>query len=127
MQVAVTCSLTASLKGARISSMLPSMVVIRSAAGSSHDLTFFFLQKRADVENGRFPGGWRSDWRTKRTVDGREEEEILAPVLSSADAALRRRSMDRRREWWNPQEQVNAAAASGSDQHFRHSRKKLKT
>lgn len=96
MQVAVTCSLTASLKGARISSMLPSMVV-RSSAGSSHLIVFLlFLQKRADVQNGRFLGGWRSDCRTKRTVAGRQDEEISALVLSSADAALRR-SMDRRR------------------------------
>ena len=53
--VSVTCCLTASLKGARISSMLPSMV--RPSASCSHKRCFFSLHKQTDVENGLFRGG----------------------------------------------------------------------
>lgn len=51
----LTCSLTASLRGARISSMFPS--IICPSASCSLGLVVFFLHKQTDVENVLFTGG----------------------------------------------------------------------
>lgn len=117
----VTCSLTASLNGARISSMLPS--IVRPSASCTHRLWlsffFFFLHKQTDVENGLFWVLLPRDRRASRTVDTGQTERSCVLVRSSADAALR--SMDRRNkraEWWNLRGQVSAASASRW--HFRH-------
>lgn len=115
----VTCSLTASRKGARISSMLPSMV--RPSASCTHRRWFLFLYKQTDVETCLFWVLLPRDRRASRTVDTGQRERSSVLVRSSADAALR--SMDRcnkRTEWWNRRNQVNVVSASRW--HFRQKR-----
>lgn len=73
--------------------MFPSMVCPFT---SSQALSFFFLCKQTDLENGLVLGGKLGKCRTELTVDTGQKVGITAVVLSSADAALRR-SMKLRR------------------------------
>lgn len=120
----VTCSFTASLNGARTSSILPS--IFCPPVISSHALLFFFLHKQPDRESALIGGEPHGRMGLDRTLGTARTVAICVPVLRrSADVALRTDSMDREEEqphsgteWWNPQKWVSDGGESG--RYFRH-------
>ncbi len=120
----VTCSFTASLNGARTSSILPS--IFCPSVVSSHALLFFFFHKQPDRESALIGGEPHRRMGLDRTLGTAQTVAICVPVLRrSADVALRRDSMDREEEqphrgteWWNPQKWVSDGGASV--RYFRH-------
>ncbi len=119
----VTCSFTASLNGARTSSILPS--IFCPSVISSHALLFFFFHKQLDRESALIGGEPHRRMWLDRTLGTARTVAICIPVLRSADVALRRYSMDREEEqphreteWWNPQKWVSNDG--DSVRYFRH-------